>query len=563
MDRISHATFYERELEAMEAEKRTYYYSEAQALREQKRLFVGIFHGIDEKRGNIILKFRIGFTPRLKVMNLAFTVPLELSRPNQWGELTYLAIRKQAILGSDVLPIFYLNSNEPEFSLMGFSNAEVSFVEKLKIGMLVVVAEGEPPFEYLRNLKKIVEETSSNVEAGRILDIKTDSKVWNPMPLFGDESFLKVIKTLENKDEVIIQGPPGTGKTFLMAQLCDHFLRQQKSVFVSALTNKALSELAEKPQLKVWMNLKKVWKTRISLEEKIKMPNLQLAKELNPIKGELHLSTFYLMSKEAIKIENPIFDVVILEEASQSFLATIAACKKLARKLIIVGDPMQLQPIVLQPNPQNIHPDIYSVVNGLKTYAFNSEQASFRLTETYRLTEKATAQTGVFYGNSLVSRSEIVTPIKLKSNYVHLFDAFGGTSIHYMDLVNDGREAASAALFIRALLEDIFSHNPDLKIAVLAPFRMTVKVLEQTLSALVFQNEGLTVETVDRIQGLTCDFTIYLIPFGGTAFGLHENRFNVATSRAKMGTLIITDKIYEREIPSFGVVQRFLDSVIA
>jgi len=50
------------------------------------------------------------------------------------------------------------------------------------------------------------------------------------------------------------------------------------------------------------------------------------------------------------------------------------------------------------------------------------------------------------------------------------------------------------------------------------------------------------VETIDRIQGLTTDFTIFFIPTESIPFALQANRFNVATSRAKLCTLIITDE---------------------
>jgi DNA replication ATP-dependent helicase Dna2 len=264
------------------------------------------------------------------------------------------------------------------------------------------------------------------------------------------------------------------------------------------------------------------------------------------------------MSKEVIKKGmEPIFDIVILEEASQAFLATIAACKILARKLIIVGDPMQLEPIVRQPNPQAIHPNIPCVIEGLKTYAYNCSCESVRLSETYRLTPKAASQTGLFYENTLVSKSSAVVPISLNTEYRNLFDNQGGTSIHFMEISDEGREPEAAILFIQKIVKSIHHAHPDIKIAILAPFRTTVRALQEKIFASFVKHEWLTIETIDRIQGLTCDLTIFLIPFGGTAFGLKTNRFNVATSRAKMGTLIITDKRYESFNFGTGPVAEF------
>lgn len=51
----------------------------------------------------------------------------------------------------------------------------------------------------------------------------------------------------------------------------------------------------------------------------------------------------------------------------------------------------------------------------------------------------------------------------------------------------------------------------------------------------------LTIETIDRIQGMTVDYSILYIPGRNPGFALEERRFNVATSRSRSTTLIISD----------------------
>jgi DNA replication ATP-dependent helicase Dna2 len=560
IDRTSHATFYEKELEILELDYKAYFYSEARALRTQGRLFVGLFQGFDEKRGNMIVKCRIGSTPRLKQPYSCFTLPIELSNPSKWGDLTYEGLRKQAVVGSPILPSFFMKSENAEFTLIGCSEIEVSFAEKLKKDTLIVIAENEPPYEYLKNLKTIVELVSEESAAGRILDIETDSETWLP-DLITSEIDLpnKVITHLNDHDEIIIQGPPGTGKTYLMAQITAQLCAQNKSVLVTALTNRALSELAEKEHLNTLLLEGKVWKTRLNLDEKKRIPKLQPAKEITAMKGHLVLTTFYQMSKVAADLpEEPLFDYVILEEASQSFLATIAACKLLARKLIIIGDPMQLTPIYQQPQPEKIHLRLHKIINGLETYAYNSNTYALRLTETYRLLPRAAKQTGIFYSDSLVSKSPIALPVNIDSTYKNLFHTEGGTSIHYLNMANEGKTPISAINFIANLVQDIHQKNPKYTIAVLSPYVESAKKLQEKLHPLS-NFEGLTIETIDRIQGLTCDITLFLIPFGAS-FALQVNRFNVATSRAKLCTLIITDESYKNINPPFEV-GRFWKSI--
>jgi DNA replication ATP-dependent helicase Dna2 len=499
------------------------------------------------------VKCRIGSTPRLKQPYSCFTLPIELSNPSKWGDLTYEGLRKQAVVGSPILPSFFMKSENSEFTLIGCSEIEVSFAEKLKKDTLIVIAENEPPYEYFKNLKTIVDLVPKESAAGQILDIETDSETWSP-DLITSEIDLpnKVITHLNNHDEIIIQGPPGTGKTFLMAQITELLCAQNKSVLVTALTNRALGELAEKEHLNNLLSEGKVWKTRLNLDEKKRIPKLQLAKEITAMKGHLVLTTFYQMSKVAADLpEEPLFDYVILEEASQSFLATIAACKLLARKLIIIGDPMQLTPIYQQPQPEKIHLRLNKIINGLETYAYNSKTYALRLTETYRLLPRAAKQTGIFYNDSLISKSPIPLPANIDSTYKNLFHTEGGTSIHYLKIANEGKSPISAINFIANLVQDIHQKNPKYTIAVLSPYVESAKKLQEKLHTLS-NFDGLTIETIDRIQGLTCDITLFLIPFGAS-FALQVNRFNVATSRAKLCTLIITDESYKNINPSFEV----------
>ena len=49
------------------------------------------------------------------------------------------------------------------------------------------------------------------------------------------------------------------------------------------------------------------------------------------------------------------------------------------------------------------------------------------------------------------------------------------------------------------------------------------------------------IETINRIQGETVDYCIYYIPQRNFDFAFSDNLFNVATSRSKSTTLIITD----------------------
>jgi DNA replication ATP-dependent helicase Dna2 len=80
----------------------------------------------------------------------------------------------------------------------------------------------------------------------------------------------------------------------------------------------------------------------------------------------------------------------------------------------------------------------------------------------------------------------------------------------------------------------------------LAPFRKTVLTLQESVFGRLGDDKEIVIETIDRIQGLTVDCCIFLLTPDNPSFALNVNRFNVATSRAKYGTLIITDKEFVR-----------------
>ena len=100
---------------------------------------------------------------------------------------------------------------------------------------------------------------------------------------------------------------------------------------------------------------------------------------------------------------------------------------------------------------------------------------------------------------------------------------------------------SGSGLHIVSQVVDEFTRNyPNRSLAIISPFNDTVKQLQKT-----FLTESsladFTIETIDRIQGMTVDYAILYIPGRNPGFALDERRFNVATSRSRSTTLIISD----------------------
>ena len=189
---------------------------------------------------------------------------------------------------------------------------------------------------YLQNLKKFSK--NLNVDGNELwekilgfkFDIKNDIK---PNLLTEDIDIIdKIITEVEKSTIYVLQGPPGTGKTYQIADLASRLVLSNKSVLITALTNKATVEVCEKPFFDKLFDEQRVSKLPISIDEKKKFPKLLNTKDLLPNRGHLTLTTFYQFSR-IWEDQTQSYDYVIVEEASQGYLTTIAAACKVGKKL--------------------------------------------------------------------------------------------------------------------------------------------------------------------------------------------------------------------------------------
>lgn len=183
------------------------------------------------------------------------------------------------------------------------------------------------------NLQKLSNDIFST-GVSQVLDMDYQKKDWDPILIKQGNVSDFVYSQLNLTDTLILQGPPGTGKTYMISELCARLCSEGKSVLVTALTNRALMEIAQKPQLASFLNDGKIYKTNITKDEYQELRNLQLMKEITPISSALVLSTYYITSgyAAALSVEKP-FDYVIMDEASQALLAMFAASRKMGKRI--------------------------------------------------------------------------------------------------------------------------------------------------------------------------------------------------------------------------------------
>jgi len=513
----------------------------------ENQLYLCRYQGFDEARGNLIVKFdhKICNPPRKNENLQCFVSEMQNDDVKNWGGISYQNIRSKFTAQFESKTVFFTFENG--HTIVGLSGVKIEDVPKYQKDTLVFLAPTDPPLEYLFNLQNFLKETQPSTN--EILDLEIGTLNWNPQPLTVDESIVTQIQTdLIEKEIIIIQGPPGTGKTFLMAQLCSAFLKTDYRILVTALTNRALIELAEKEHLKTALSEGKIYKSTLTADESKnkKIKGIKAFKSLSQQQPQMLLATYYIMSQIAAKaIQDTHFDYIIIEEASQAFLSTIALARKLGKKCIIIGDIKQLEPIFHKEYAPEDTNNYHWMICGLKAISFTMQTSKqYILTDSYRLPQNSVDVTNSFYSGQLKSKSSAELPLNL-SNFPLLNESFqssGGTSIRKFQLADGKIPSTECSQFIIDLVNQLKQFDIKSEIAVLAFYRDSVRFLQKEIYSKCADTENVLVETIDRIQGLTTDFTIFFIPTESIPFALQANRFNVATSRAKLCTLIITDK---------------------
>lgn len=183
------------------------------------------------------------------------------------------------------------------------------------------------------------------------------------------------------QDYFLLQGPPGTGKTrFMIRNLAWYYgIHTQQKVLFVAYTNRSVDEICE--QL-VWLGehenkTRKLDFVRIGhhvgshpdyhshlLQDRIKhiakdgddAPEERLTK-LNEFMEGIHVvagTSTSLMSHNAINQKIPVWDVVIVDEASQMTEPQLMFFLQRARKFILIGDHKQLPAVVVQPEDNTL-----------------------------------------------------------------------------------------------------------------------------------------------------------------------------------------------------------------
>lgn len=356
-----------------------------------------------------------------------------------------------------------------------------------------------------------------------------------------------------------IQGPPGAGKTYTAAQMICELVRSGKKVGVTANSHKVVRNVLDETikaadrrgvVVPCWQKVTEIDEPsdRIQITTSNDEPVAFIQQNAGVVGG----TAWFWARPQAFEL----VDVLFVDEAAQMSLANVLAVSQTAKCIVLVGDPQQLdQPI------QGTHPDgcdvssLHHILGGKQT--ISPDQGLF-LEETWRLHPDICAFTSeLFYDGKLRSKEGLATQA-IKGT-----TAFVGSGLRYVAVAHSGNqssspeEAAAVHELVQSLLQpgatwvDSQGCEKPLTsedIVIITPYNAQVAEIRKRLPTA-------RVGTVDKFQGQEAPIAIYSMATSshadaprGMEFLYSLNRFNVATSRARcLSILVSSPLVFEAE----------------
>jgi uncharacterized protein len=357
-----------------------------------------------------------------------------------------------------------------------------------------------------------------------------------------------------------IQGPPGSGKTYTGARMVCELIKRGLKVGVTALSHKVIRKLlddvveaAHELDLEgllctqVDKNGESVGGVRVVKETKEGWATLQ-SRTTNVLGG-----TSWVWSPEKAF---EMVDVLFIDEAGQMSLADVLAVSQAAKKLVLLGDPQQLERPTKGSHPEGAERSaLEHLLNGRKTIAADM---GFLLPESWRLHPKICSFTSTcFYDEKLSSHA------LARSRVIEGHEWIDGAGLWFVPAEHEGNRNSSAeevglvARIVEGLLRPGVNYfysagnKRALKseeILIVAPYNAQVADLKTRLP-------GMRIGTVDKFQGQEAPVVIYSLTTSsreeaprGMEFLYSLNRLNVATSRAMTAVIVVgSPRLFEPE----------------
>jgi very-short-patch-repair endonuclease len=237
-----------------------------------------------------------------------------------------------------------------------------------------------------------------------------------------------------------------------------------------------------------------------------------------------------LSARRALPLSPSLFDLVIVDEASQCDIPSALPILYRARRALIIGDPQQLRHIsTLRTSDETELATEYGLADSISKWSYNNR--SF-----YNLAEEVSTEAGNrigFLAEHYRSHPEIVEfsnkafyqgRLVLRTRIDLLRDRMGSTQLGVIwhdtpGVVPQSARSAWNSAEIEGVLtllgqwnENGFLEKPNLTFGVVTPFRLQMEKMRDRIARAPWYNEvskRLTVGTAHRFQGDECDVMIF------------------------------------------------------
>jgi uncharacterized protein len=364
----------------------------------------------------------------------------------------------------------------------------------------------------------------------------------------SDTAELSTVVTALDAGCLAIQGPPGTGKTYTGAHLISALRASGQRVGVTAVSHAAIDNLLlEVAEVDPSVKILRRGKPTVSI------PNLALNGDPGKwLKGEhdVYAGTTWAFANEKMTAE-PAVDVLIIDEAGQMSLADALAAMGSARKVILLGDPLQLPQVSKAVHPEGSGASVLDYVMG-EEHTIEANRGVF-LETTRRMHPDVC---------SFISRQMYEDRLSAYES-CSLQSVDGETGLRWIRTEHQGcdtsspEEAEIVASLVRSSIGRKFTDHHGITrtmtaadVMVVAAYNAQVDLITAMLSADPDTAEA-RVGTVDKFQGQEAPVVIFSMATSSQLeisrsvdFLFSRERLNVAISRARaMAYLICTEEL--------------------
>eukprot|EP00826_Nyctotherus_ovalis_P063676 TRINITY_DN9339_c0_g1_i7.p1 TRINITY_DN9339_c0_g1~~TRINITY_DN9339_c0_g1_i7.p1 ORF type:complete len:678 (-),score=233.56 TRINITY_DN9339_c0_g1_i7:92-2125(-) len=388
---------------------------------------------------------------------------------------------------------------------------------------------------------------------------------------------MAVLRALDAVDIYLMHGPPGTGKTKTLARYVVEEVNRGSKVIACCPSNVAVDNLLrELHYIKENMEICRLGinekmhddATEFSLEAQVASRNTthivyatkKIIEGSKVILGTTAGISDYQAWKHLTKLhEQGQSFVVVIDEAAQATEPTCWVPLKIASKLVLAGDHMQLPPTV---KCEDIKNDLgITLFERLFNSYGNDPKYATTLVEQYRMCPTIMGWTsGEMYEGKLQAASMVKERRLMYARWAEIkrlnlpeVNMLVDKDMVMIDTARQGRKEADDAGYskcnpgeveiIRVLVALLAKIIPPESIGIISPYRSQVELLRREL--IEKGKLKVKVSTIDGYQGREEDIIIISMvrsnSLGEIGFLGDDRRINVAITRARMQVVIVGD----------------------